>query len=210
MNKLRPKAIIIGLDHNLDFLKSDSHSGTSQFIQHNTITRPTRITRNSATLIDNILVSQSLCGRYDSGILVDDISDHLPSVCVLRSLKGAGKDPVQIISRDTRPRNMAALKRHLQSYDWQTVLSTPDANIAMTYLHDTIKSEVNLCIPEMTRTLKRKQVRCDPWITSSLKRSIDKSKRLYQKTLKTCDNDALREHYLAYKTTLKRTLVTAK
>ena len=64
MNKLRPKAIIIGLDHNLDFLKFDSHSGTSQFIQHNldfnlipTITRPTRITRNSATLIDNILVN---------------------------------------------------------------------------------------------------------------------------------------------------------
>ena len=54
MNKLRPKAIIIGLDHNLDFLKSESHGGTSQFIQHNldfnlipTITRPTRVTRNS-------------------------------------------------------------------------------------------------------------------------------------------------------------------
>ena len=64
---------------------------------------------------------------------------------------------------------MAALKMHLQSYDWQTALSTPDVNIAMTYLHDIIKSEVDLCIPEMTRTLKRKQVRCDPWITSSLK-----------------------------------------
>ena len=72
------------------------------------------------------------------------------------------------------------------------------------------RGEVNLCIPEMTRTLKRKQVRREPWITSSLKRSIDKSKRLYQKTLKNVDTDALREHYLAYKRTLKRTLVTAK
>ena len=35
MNKLRPKAIILGLDHNLDFLKSSTHSGTDQFIQHN-------------------------------------------------------------------------------------------------------------------------------------------------------------------------------
>ena len=105
---------------------------------------------------------------------------------------------------------MAALKKHLQSYDWQTALSTPDVNIAMTNLHDIIQGEVDLCIPEMTRTLKRKQVRCEPWITSSLKQSIDKSKRLYQKTLKNCDNDVLREHYLAYKRTLKRTLVTAK
>ena len=105
MNKLRPKATIIGLDHNLDFLKSSTHSGTDQFIQHNldfnlipTITRPTRITKNSATLIDNIFVSQSLCGKYDSGIIVDNISDHMPSVCVLKSLKGVGKDPIQITS----------------------------------------------------------------------------------------------------------------
>ena len=124
MNKRHPKAIIIGLDHNLDFLKSESHSGTSRFIQHNldfnlipTITRLTRVTKNSVTLIDNIMVSQSLCGRYDSGILVDDISDHMPSTCVIRSLKGVGKDPIKITLRDTRPRNMDALKRHLASYD---------------------------------------------------------------------------------------------
>ena len=105
---------------------------------------------------------------------------------------------------------MAALKKHLQSYDWQTALSTSDVNTAMTNLHDIIRGEVNLCIPETTRALKRKQVKPEPWITSSLKRSIDKSKRLYQKTLKNVDNDALREHYLAYKRTLKRTLVIAK
>ena len=163
MNKLRPKAIIIGLDHNLDFLKSTTHSGTNQFIQHNldfnmipTITRPTRITKNSATLIDNILVSQSLCGNYDSGILVDDISDHMPSVCVIRSLKGVGKDPIQITSRDTRPKNMTALKNHLLNYDWQTLLSSTDPNASMNKFHNIIQSELNLCIPEVTRTVEEK------------------------------------------------------
>ena len=130
MEKLRPRAIVIGLDHNLDFLKSDSHGGTNQFIQHNleanlvpTITRPTRITKSSATLIDNILVSQSLCGNYESGILIDDISDHLLSICVIRSIKGIGKDPLQITSRDTRPKNLAALKNHLSNYNWEEILS---------------------------------------------------------------------------------------
>ena len=148
MNILCPKAIIIGLDHNLDFLKSESHCSTSQFIQHNldfnlipTITRPTRVTRNSAILIDNIMVSQSLCGRYASGILVDDISDHMLTICVIRSLKGAGKDPIQIKSRDT----MAALKRHLQAYDWQTLLSTLDVNSTMVKLHETIQFEI-VCV----------------------------------------------------------------
>ena len=217
MNKLHPKAMIIGLDHNLDFLKSESHCGTSQFIQHNldfnlipTITRPTRVTRNSATLIDNIMVSQSLCGRYASGILVDDISDHMPTICVIRSLKGAGKDPIQIKSRNTRPRNMAALKRHLQAYDWRTLLLTPDVNSTMVKLHETIQFEINLCIPEVTRTLKRKQLRREPWITDSLKLSIDKSKRLYHKTVKNRENEIFREHYLVYRRTLKKALVAAK
>ena len=80
----------------------------------------------------------------------------------------------------------------------------------MTKLHETIQCEVDLCIPEVTRTLKRKQVRRESWITASLKQSIDKSKRLYHKTLKNCENDVLKEHYLAYKHALKKALVAAK
>ena len=101
----KPKAIVIGLDHNLDFLKAANHSGTDRFIQTNlefnlmpTITRPTGITNSSATLIDNIFVSQTLCGYYSSSILVDDISDHLPSICIIKSLKSVKKKPIQIKS----------------------------------------------------------------------------------------------------------------
>ena len=124
MKKSQSKFIVVGLDHNLDFLKSATHNGTSQFIQHNldfnlipTITRPTRITKSSATLIDNIIVSQSLCGSYVNSILVDDISDHMPSACVIKSLKRASKDPLIIKTRDTRPKNMTALQTHLRLYD---------------------------------------------------------------------------------------------
>ena len=93
MRKEDPKGIIIGLDHNLDFLKSEKHQPTNDFIQSNldfglipTVTRPTRITNTSATLIDNIMVSQNLCGSYTSNILINDTSDHLPVICVLNSL----------------------------------------------------------------------------------------------------------------------------
>ena len=43
-----------------------------------TITRPTRITSESATLIDNIYVSGNRLEYLRSGILVADISDHFP------------------------------------------------------------------------------------------------------------------------------------
>ena len=90
------------------------------------------------------------------------------------------------------------------------LLSTPDINSAMRNLHTTLQKEVDHCIPEITRTLKRNQVRRQAWITPTLKRSIDKSKRLYHKSLKHTDDIAQHEHYLAYKNTLKKALQSAK
>ena len=75
-----------------------------------TCTRPTHITNSSATLIDNIIVSQNLCGAYTSNILINDTSDHLPTICVLNSLISAKKEPTVIKSRDTGLRKLAALK----------------------------------------------------------------------------------------------------
>ena len=55
------KNIIIGLDHNLDLLKHQTHKQTRLFLENiynnglvPMITKPTRISNNSATLIDNI------------------------------------------------------------------------------------------------------------------------------------------------------------
>ena len=77
--------VIIGLDHNLDFLKASKHKETSLFINRvfdygllPCITRPTRITHTSASLIDNILVSGKLHDHCLSGIAISDLSDHLP------------------------------------------------------------------------------------------------------------------------------------
>ena len=52
------QTLTIGIGHNMDFLKSNVHKTTIEFIEYNldsrlipVISRPTRITRNSATLI---------------------------------------------------------------------------------------------------------------------------------------------------------------
>ena len=61
-------------------LKYDAHRGTSLFLdclhEHalvSLITKPTHFTSDSSTLIDNIFTNVML-----SGILITDISDHLP------------------------------------------------------------------------------------------------------------------------------------
>ena len=92
--KLKHHEIIVGLDHNLDFLKSEKHPHPQTFLEFNldsdlmpTITRPTRVTQKSATLIDNVFISKKLQSKFASNILIDDISDHFPSIVFLRNQK---------------------------------------------------------------------------------------------------------------------------
>ena len=150
MKKEKPKGIIIGLDHNLDFLKADKHHATNDFIENNldfglipTITRPTHITNTSATLIDNIIVSQNLCGVYTSSILINDTSDHLPTVCVLNSLISTKKEPIVIKSRDTRLQNLSALKRQIQEHDWTQLLTDPSPSKNMEGVHNQLTSIID-------------------------------------------------------------------
>ena len=92
LQKISPD-VIIGMDHNLDFLKGEKHQPTNDFInlildlqQLPTITRPTRISSQSATLIDNVIISLRHCENYTSMILLDDLSDHLPCLTVISNL----------------------------------------------------------------------------------------------------------------------------
>ena len=95
LNKIKAKKsnqeIIIGLDHNLDLLKSDQHNPTSKFLElmldHRmlpTIKRPTRITSNSTMFIDNIFISEKLQRNFDSCVLINDMSDHLLTLTLLK------------------------------------------------------------------------------------------------------------------------------
>ena len=67
--------LIIGSDHNMDFLKHEKHIHTRDFIETNldhqllpTVTKPTRITMTSSTLIDNIFIGKKYQGGFSSNI----------------------------------------------------------------------------------------------------------------------------------------------
>ena len=71
-------------DFNLDLLKTDLHSATNEFINalfshflYPLISRPTRLTSNSATLIDNIFTN-NISASCDNGLIINYLSDHLP------------------------------------------------------------------------------------------------------------------------------------
>ena len=71
-------------DFNVDLLKYSCHDATSNFIDqlysyglHPLIIRPTRKTKESATIIDNIFTNE-LQPVMSSGLIINDLGDHLP------------------------------------------------------------------------------------------------------------------------------------
>ena len=71
-------------DWNLNLINHHCHKATSDFLDllyfrmfFLLITRPTRITTNKASLIDNIFKNDPLCPSIN-GLFLNDISDHLP------------------------------------------------------------------------------------------------------------------------------------
>ena len=66
-------------DFHIDLLYKDCNNSTS-FLNTLSllpiISKPTRITDNSATLIDNFFINEPC--NFESGILISDILDHFP------------------------------------------------------------------------------------------------------------------------------------
>ena len=83
----RYQLYILG-DMNIDFLKYNHHTQTEEYLDmlHSNnispiITKPTRITNYTATLIDHIYTNNT--NQMISGIVTVDISDHLPTFCIV-------------------------------------------------------------------------------------------------------------------------------
>ena len=91
----------------MDLLKIEQNKNMSTFMElllerelYPLITRPTRITRSSATLIDNIIVSCTLYHSNKSVVLINDLSDHLPCISVLGNIKSRKGEKVNLIWRN--------------------------------------------------------------------------------------------------------------
>ena len=178
---------MIGTDHNLDFLKSGWHMDTQNFIELNLdsnllpcITRPTRITKSTATLIDNLLISKNLQGKQDSKIIITDISDHLPSIVNISGNILEKKQKIEIISRKINDKTIQAITDVLAGHDWESDLCNEDVNSNFTLFHDRLLSTLNKMAPERKIKLTNKQPKREPWIGPSLLKCCTKQHKYFK------------------------------
>ena len=102
INKIRMENKICYLlgDYNINILKYSSHVHTAQFVDMMSssgflplITRPTRVTATSATLIDNIFTNNLMDISHPlQGLFITDVSDHFPIFHVSRPMQMSDVD----------------------------------------------------------------------------------------------------------------------
>ena len=203
------KKLVLGLDHNLDFLKEVQHSLTHTFLETiydgglvPMITKPTRITTTTATLIDNILVDQQLQSCASSGILIDTISDHLPCYTILSDIYPIRKKNLEITSRDMRRQNLLALKTKLIEPDYLLPTPSLDVDAQFDEIHGKLLAAIDHFLPERTRSIPSRSVRQQDWMTPGLMISIKKNKMLYKKWIRT-KTDVTHKAYTTYNSKLQ-------
>ena len=208
--------MIIGLDHNLDLKHHTKHPITKEFIDINldnnlilTITKPTRITRTSATLIDNIIVGKQF-HDYEANIGISDISDHLPLILKSHQPKLYKKQPLTFTTRAINEEKCGAINTRLQTIDWENELNSKSTNEAYTCFHTKMQEILNTEAPIQTMKIKTSKVLKEPWMSPGLLRSIKKQKQLYKKTLikNASERDQIR--YKEYRNKLGHLLRRAK
>ena len=180
------KHVVIGLDHNLDLLKSSKHSQMQQFLEATleynlipTITKPTRVTHTSATLIDNILLKTESHELHQSKVIVNNIGDHYPSLLMLEDLNLTKRVPHQIKRRKIGTKEINEIKARLANINWEIELATKSTNEAFNMFHDQLTKIIDMVAPEKM-IIKSKKKPSVPWYTLGIKRCNEKEKRLYK------------------------------
>lgn len=116
------------------------HSITGEFLDltysnmfYPLISRPTRITPHTATLIDNIFTNHIDSHVIYSGLLLTDISDHLPIFFIdFEELQLHNSFRKYVTFRDKNPDNMAKFNYQIKNINWSVIECLNDPSIAYT------------------------------------------------------------------------------
>ena len=203
--------LIIGMDHNMDLLMTSKHTNTQDFLDYNidmnmlpTINKPTRITDSRATLIDNIFISSRLQDDYGSGIIISDMSDHLPILLRLNDAHQHMTIHQTVTYRKVTEDNIKALNEYLKQQNWNEELKDLNTEDSFNKLHSIVQAGMNKYMPQNTRKCTKKERTHEPWITKGIKKSMAKQKateenkrkyKEYRSQLQRIKRQSKREYY---------------
>ena len=180
-------------DYNINLLNCDNHTPTQNFIDNlysnsffPSITKPTRVTHKSATLIDNIFQNSLNNVTTLSGILYTDISDHFPIFHI--DYTNHTKSPETFIQkRIYSSENMRSFSTKMQNHDWSHIYQHTDPQSAYTSFFNDYCQMYHASFP-MKRYKTGYKTR-KAWMDDALKRCIKMKNKMYRNVQKTGSQD---------------------
>ncbi len=203
--KLEKKDIVIGTDQNLDYLKIQQHSNTAEFLNLNlsagllpTMTKPTRIVHDKATLIDNIYVDNANASNSVSAIILADMSDHLPCLLLLDKKCKKQQGPVTTTKHSLSALNIEKIKSDLVTTDW-TFLSTLNVEDSFKAFIEKVNLILDKYAPLKTKTIPSKYIIRDKWMTPGLLKSSFVLDKMYKKCIGKSKDSIEHADYVTYR-----------
>lgn len=176
---------ILAGDINIDLLKyNDSVQIRNIFDKLNInrlnqiVNAPTRITKNSQTIIDHIYLKSHNKLEIKTGILLESISDHLcnfVNVKIHNKLDMNNRPKVQLINK----KNMSTFKEKIININ-NLVLNanSNDSEYLWNLFLNNIKEAYNISFPIVK--ISRKKFKDKDWITECIKKSAKTKENLYK------------------------------
>ena len=187
------KEIYLMGDFNINLLNYGSHNKTNEFLDmmysfnmYPLISKPTRISANKASLIDNIY-SNTLENQGQSGIIYDDLSDHFPIYTVLKNktcLSNCHQRKRQLKKRFINDDSLLLFKKRLKNVDWSHDDSCTNVNEKYDTFFEKFYDVYDACFPLQTVCDKKMPQLKRPWITKGILKSIRHKNKMYKISLK--------------------------
>ena len=176
-------------DLNVDYLKKNDNTNIKEIIKlygfKQLITKATRVTETTSTLIDCILTTRSDC-VYENDVIPTSISDH-DMVGFIRKSKRDKIPPRTVRSRMYRNYNHQNMSAELRNHDWNPIYAINEVNTAWKYLKDVLLKTFDKHAPIVQRRVKGQFC---PWLNSEIYQFMndrDKALRKARKTKSTAD-----------------------
>lgn len=171
-NDKKLETIILG-DFNLDILQFGIIPNANKYIELlfangflQTVTRPTRISLNTATCIDHVITNK-IYNSYDTTLIVSKISDHLPIVYT-RDAGMVGTPPPVTASRNFSAENINKFKLSLGGLNWGGVLAELATQPAYDAFSDIFLPLFDLHFPLKKTCFNKNVHKQEKWMTRGI------------------------------------------
>ena len=176
-------------DFNINLLNYDSHTPTfdfmNTFLSNNflpCITHPTRISNNSATIIDNIFTNLTN-SRITSGNILTSISDHFPQFLIFENANISYKTQ-ELVKRDYSAFNETSFLNDFTMLDLSYLNTANDINHTYNRVLEDITSLIEKHVPIIKCTNKESRLKAKPWINHRITKMMKFRDRLLKKMKK--------------------------